>query len=160
MWFRRKVQPPVRKKREPRTWSIPKEHAPEVLRLYDDMMKRIHKVLPRYLFWQKIVEILDDTRGIAIRTERVSDWRCIRLVEVVADDDFADESDATSTPTTDQQPKRPITKTAEGWCAPVEKEHTEHLKASAEAERVLGELEHKLDGDGARWTGKSEITNG
>ncbi|MFA5766897.1 MAG: hypothetical protein WC919_03175 [Candidatus Paceibacterota bacterium] len=103
MWFRRKKQEstePVRQKRKPREWTLPKDNLVDVLKLYDDMMSSIsiigptitiRRLLPRYLFWQKIVEILPDTRGLSLKVEETKDWQCIKLVEVVPDDEYESE---------------------------------------------------------------------
>jgi len=101
MWFRRKKQEakPIRQKRKPREWTFPKESLEDILRLYDDMMSSyyfvgnivLRRLLPKYLFWQKVVEILPDTRGLSIQVEETKDWQCIKLVEVVADDDYEPE---------------------------------------------------------------------
>jgi hypothetical protein len=105
MWFRRKKQEsaePVRQKRKPREWSFPKESLIDILKLYDDMMSSIsiigpaitlRRLLPKYLFWQKVVEILPETRGLAIKVEETKDWRCLKLVEVVPDDEYEPEPD-------------------------------------------------------------------
>jgi hypothetical protein len=103
MWFRRKKQEqtePVRQKRKPREWSFQKDSLIDILKLYDDMMSSIsiigptitlRRLLPKYLFWQKVVEVLPDTRGIAIKVEETKDWRCLKLVEVVPDDEYEPE---------------------------------------------------------------------
>jgi len=106
MWFQRKKQEsvePVRRKRKPREWLFPKENLIDILKLYDDMMSSItiigstvtlKRLLPRYLFWQKVVEVLPEVRGFAIKAKETQDWRCLKLVEVVPDNEYESESNA------------------------------------------------------------------
>jgi hypothetical protein len=116
MWFRRKKQKPVepvRRKRKPREWLFPKENLIDILKLYDDMMSStivgptvtlmsstttisptvtLRRLLPRYLFWQKVVEVLPEVRGFAMKVEETQDWRCLKLVEVVPNDKYESET--------------------------------------------------------------------
>ena len=129
MWFWRKKAVrqkavEVRQKRKPREWSIPKEHAIEVIGLYDEMLNASRFVdgigflktrhLPRYLFWQKLLEVVPEVKGCNIRIEPVNDSRCIKIIENVPDGEFEPD------------------------CADKE-------KVVAETQRVFEELEHKLD---------------
>jgi hypothetical protein len=98
MWFRRKKESePIRKKREPKEWEIPQDSAAEIIGLYDDMIRaalaprRCTRKLPRFLFWQKVVEIIPGIRGYPVQVEDTSDRFCIKIVEIVADDDYEPE---------------------------------------------------------------------
>ena len=100
-WRKKKAQEPVRQKRKPREWTIPKEHAVELIGLFDDMMAASRFVpgigslksrhLPRYLFWQKAFEVLPEIEGFAVQVEPVKDYRCIKIVENVPDGEFEPE---------------------------------------------------------------------
>jgi hypothetical protein len=103
MWFRRKK--PVRKKRNPKEWTIPKDQAIEIISLYDDMMQAAAlgiasgyiRKLPQFLFWKKVVEAIPDVRGHAMRIESSGDRFCIKIVEIVGDDDYEPERETTNT---------------------------------------------------------------
>jgi hypothetical protein len=121
--FWRKKQP-VRQKRKPKKWEIPKEHIIEILGLYDDMMCAAREALitrgahvrqlPRYLFWKKVIEVIPDVGNYSVNVERDGNRHCITIVETVADDDY--------------EPERPTM-----------------AQSSAEVEAVLKELEDKLN---------------
>jgi hypothetical protein len=101
MWFRRKKEAePIRKKRKPKEWAIPPDKAAEIIGLYDDMMqaamlglvaKGYARRLPRFLFWQRIIEIIPDVSGYPVQVENTGDRLCIKIVETVADDDYEPE---------------------------------------------------------------------
>ena len=104
MWPWRKKVKPVRQKRKPREWSFPVDSLPEILALYDDMMSSTYSVgslirrrtLPRYTFWKRVGELIPDADGLSAKIEDVGDCRCIKLVEVVADDDYEPEPTETT----------------------------------------------------------------
>jgi uncharacterized protein YfcZ (UPF0381/DUF406 family) len=124
MWFRRKKKSePVRKKRKPKEWAIPKDKAAEIIDLYDDMMQAAMlglvtngyaRKLPRFLFWQKVLEVIPETRKYPVQVESTNNCFCIKIVETVADDDY--------------EPEQPTI-----------------AQTSAETEAVLRELEDKLN---------------
>jgi hypothetical protein len=84
MWFwKKKVPTETVEKRKPRIWSIPPEHLEETIGLYDNMMEGLvaTRLLPRYLFWRKILEIMPETSNFSVRVERAGGLRCIEIVE-------------------------------------------------------------------------------
>jgi hypothetical protein len=101
---------PTKKKKEPRSWRIPKEHLEEVLGLYDDMMARgqilntpfgtaisTKRELPRYLFWKKIFEVIPELSNLTIGLDvkKVGFIHCIEIIEDISDDkaDVFDDDD-------------------------------------------------------------------
>jgi hypothetical protein len=115
MWFRKKkiVAEPIRKKRKPKEWDIPENKAAEIIGLYDDMIQAMTqgltvnplcaRRLPRFLFWQKVIEVIPDTRGYSVEVAQTNDRFCIKIIETVADDDFDTEIlDVNDLPTIEQ----------------------------------------------------------
>ena len=96
LFWRKKTTEPVRKKRTPKTWDIPKESLVEVIKLYDEMNAAGPRILPRHLFWAKIVELLPDVPGSNVQAKPVGDLRSLIITETVKDDDYEpDDSELT-----------------------------------------------------------------
>jgi hypothetical protein len=99
-WREKKESEPIRKKRKPKEWRIPKDRAAELIELYDGMMRAARqgliekgyaKKLPRFLFWQAVLEAIPEIRGYSVQVEDSGDCFCIKIVETVADDDYESE---------------------------------------------------------------------
>ena len=67
---------------KPKEWQIPGEHVEAVLALYDAMMRKPNRKLPRYLFWKKIQEILPEADNYDKHVVATSTLPCIKLVEL------------------------------------------------------------------------------
>jgi hypothetical protein len=117
--FRKKVEAPKasKKKRDPKRWRVPEEHTEEIIRLYDDMMKKknLHKRLPKYLFWHRVYEILPSMSGIGVKIDLNINWANFYFVEIVPDDEpeFREESIETEKVLTEleqelDKPKQPM----------------------------------------------------
>ncbi|MCK9558105.1 MAG: hypothetical protein M0R50_08720 [Candidatus Cloacimonetes bacterium] len=124
MWPFKEKQP-KRKKRTPKEWAIPLKHVVELLGLYDTMISNSPSLLPKYQFWSRLQEIIPETRNYPIRVEASGEIRCIKIVEVVADDDF--------------EP------TLEELEAARDSQREEIRKLNTETEKVFTELENKLN---------------
>jgi hypothetical protein len=138
-----KSKPPKRKKRTPKEWEIPMKNLVELLGLYDAMIANAPKqlVLTKYLFWSRLQEIIPETRKCPVRAEASGDIRCIKIVEIVADDDF--------------EP------TCEELEAASDSRREEIRKLNAETSEILTELENKLNaGRPAKTEEKQSENNG
>jgi hypothetical protein len=93
-WRKKAAEPePVRKKRIPKTWDIPKASLAEVIKLYDEMNVAGQRILPRHLFWTKVADLIPEVCGLNVQAKPVGDLRSLIISETVKDDDYEVEDD-------------------------------------------------------------------